>query len=200
MADAVEAARQDVEEETADELGRVERHGPEPVSAFDAVVLPLEGDALVVQRHEPGVRDCDAVGVAGEVGEDGLRPGERPLGVDDPFGAAQRREFGVEGAFVGERGEIDEEGEAAGGMQGREPFEEESAEETRQMRLKAAKVLLRRLIGRLAEEGRKGSDMPDVVFLHLLLEPARRHVVDHALTQRAYGLVGHRESSCLPRG
>src|SRR5208283_1964601 len=67
----------------------------------------------------------------------------------------------------------------------------------RQMQLKAAKVLLRRHIGRPAEEGRKGSDMPDVVFLHLLLEPARRDVVDHALTQRADGLVGHRESSCL---
>ena len=26
--------------------------------------------------------------------------------------------------------------------------------------------------------------MPDVVFLHLLLEPARRHVVDHAPAQR----------------
>ena len=31
-----------------------------------------------------------------------------------------------------------------------------------------------------------------------LLDPARGHVVDHALTKRADGLVGHRESSCLP--
>jgi hypothetical protein len=31
--------------EAADELGGVERHGLEPVAAFDAVVLPFEGHA-----------------------------------------------------------------------------------------------------------------------------------------------------------
>ena len=60
MADAVEAARQDVQEKAADELGGVERHGLEPVAAFDPVVLPFEGDALVVERDEPGVGDGDA--------------------------------------------------------------------------------------------------------------------------------------------
>ena len=73
--------------------------------------------------------EIDAVGVAGEIGEDGLRPGERPLGVDHPLGAAQRREGGVEGALVGERGEVAEEGEASGRMKGREPFEKEAAEQ-----------------------------------------------------------------------
>jgi len=43
MADAVEAAGQDVQEKAADELGGVERHGLEPVTAFDPVVLPFEG-------------------------------------------------------------------------------------------------------------------------------------------------------------
>jgi hypothetical protein len=57
MADAVEAARQDVQEKAADELGGVERHGLEPVAAFDPVVFPFEGDALVVERDEPGVGD-----------------------------------------------------------------------------------------------------------------------------------------------
>ena len=65
-------------------------------------------------------------------GEDGLWSGERPLGVDDPFGLAQRRERGVEGAPVGERGEVAEESEASGRMQGCEAVEEEAAEETRQ--------------------------------------------------------------------
>ena len=46
MADAVEAARQHVQEKAADELAGVERHGLEPVAAFDAVVLPLEGHAF----------------------------------------------------------------------------------------------------------------------------------------------------------
>ena len=39
VADAVEAARQHVQEKAADELAGVERHGLEPVAAFDAVVL-----------------------------------------------------------------------------------------------------------------------------------------------------------------
>jgi hypothetical protein len=65
MADAMEAARQHVQEKAADELGGVERHGLEPVAAFDPIVLPLEGDALAVKRDQPGVRDRDAVGVAG---------------------------------------------------------------------------------------------------------------------------------------
>ena len=110
----------------------VERHGLEPVAAFDPIVLPLEGDALVVERDETRIRDGDAVGVEGEIGEDGLWPGERPFGVDHPFGAAQRRERGAEGALVGERGEVAEEGEASGRMQGREPVEEEPAEQARQ--------------------------------------------------------------------
>ena len=38
MADAMEAAWQHVQEKAADELGRVERHGLEPVAAFDPVV------------------------------------------------------------------------------------------------------------------------------------------------------------------
>src|SRR5271166_1831894 len=70
----------------------------------------------------------------------------------------------------------------------------------RQMQLKAPKVLARRRIWRPAEEGRESPDVSDVVLLHLLLEPARRHVVDHALTQRANGLLRHRESSCLAWG
>jgi hypothetical protein len=84
VADAVEAAGQHVQEKAADELGGVEHHGFEPVAAFDPVVLPFEGDPRLVERDEPGVRDGDAMGVAGEIGEDGLRSGEGSLGVDDP--------------------------------------------------------------------------------------------------------------------
>jgi hypothetical protein len=107
---AMETAGQDVQEKAADELGRVERHGSEPVAAFDTIVLPFESDAGVVERGQPGVGDRDAVGVAREIGEHGLRSGEGSLGEDDPFGATQRRKRGVEGALVGERGEIAEEG------------------------------------------------------------------------------------------
>ena len=36
------ALGQDVQEKAADELGGVERHGLEPVAAFDPVVLPAK--------------------------------------------------------------------------------------------------------------------------------------------------------------
>src|SRR5580693_660821 len=68
------------------------------------------------------------------------------------------------------------------------------------MHLISAKILARGRVRRTAEKDREVPDVPDVVFLHLLLEPARRHVVDHALTKRADGLVEHREDSCLAWG
>jgi hypothetical protein len=69
-----------------------------------------------------------------------------------------------------------------------------------QMQLISTKFLSGRGIRRTAEKDREVPDVPDVVFLYLLLEPARRHVVDHALTKRADGLVEHREDSCLAWG
>ena len=80
----MEAGWQHVQEKAADELGGVERHGLEPVASFDPVVLPFEGDALVVEPDEARIRDRDAMGVAREIGKNGLRPSEGSLGVDDP--------------------------------------------------------------------------------------------------------------------
>src|SRR5580693_1192345 len=132
MADAMEAAGQDVQEKATDELGGVERHGLEPVAALEPIVLPFEGDALVGEADQTRIRDRDAMGVAREVGEDALRSGERPLGVDEPIRAAQRRERGVEGALLGKGREVAEEGEAAGCMQGCEAVEEEATEQARE--------------------------------------------------------------------
>ena len=61
-----------------------------------------------------------------------VRGGDGDIPTYSAFRAAQRGEGGVEGGFVGERGKVAEEGEAAGRMQGREAVEEEAAEETRQ--------------------------------------------------------------------
>src|SRR5208282_3130886 len=84
MADAVEAAGQHVQEKAADELGGVEGHSPDPVAAFDPVVLPFEGDAGLAERDQPRVRDSDPVGIACEISENRFRSGEGSLGVDDP--------------------------------------------------------------------------------------------------------------------
>jgi len=102
VADAVEALGQDVEQEAADELVRRERHGLVAIAPFEPIVLPCEGDAVVVGRDQATVGDRDAVGVARQIGEHGLRSGERSLGVDEPPRRPERGEEGGEGIGVGE--------------------------------------------------------------------------------------------------
>ena len=60
-----------------------ERHGALAVGIVAAVVLVAERDTGLIERDEPTVRDGDAVGVSGQIGEHRLRAGERRLGVDD---------------------------------------------------------------------------------------------------------------------
>ena len=61
----------------------------------------------------------------------------------------------------------------------------------RHMQLIAAKVLARRGIRRSPEEGRELPHIANVIPLRVFAVPARRHVVDQPLTQRADGLLGH---------
>ncbi len=58
-----------------------------------------------------------------------VRGGDGDIPTYSAFRSAQRREDGVEGALVGEPREVAEEDEASGRMQGRDPFEEEAAEQ-----------------------------------------------------------------------
>ena len=48
------------------------------------VVLPAEGDTIVVEGDETMVGDGNAVSVASQIVEDMFCPAERRLGVDDP--------------------------------------------------------------------------------------------------------------------
>src|SRR6202022_2270637 len=66
VADAVEAVRQDVDEEAADELAGGECHDLLAVATIGAIVLPSEGDAGAVASDQPAVGDGDAVGIAGQ--------------------------------------------------------------------------------------------------------------------------------------
>lgn len=100
MAGAVEAARQQVEQEAADELVGGERHDLLAVGAVAAIILVAEGDAGWPDGEQPLVGDGDAVGVAREIGEHRLGAGEGWLGVDHPAFAANRREVAQEGAPI----------------------------------------------------------------------------------------------------
>ncbi len=72
MADAVEAMWQDMEQETADELVRRERHHALPLRTIAAVVLVAEGDAALIVGDHTLIGDRDPVGVAREIGEQSL--------------------------------------------------------------------------------------------------------------------------------
>ena len=54
------------------------------VCAVEEIILVAEGDADLVERDQPPVRDGDAVSIAREIGEHGFGAGKRRLGVDRP--------------------------------------------------------------------------------------------------------------------
>ena len=82
--DAVEAVRQGVHQEAAEELAGGKRHhlgfGGLPI------ILPAEADLASGERDQPPVGDRDAMGVAGEIGEDLARASEGAFGIDHPLG------------------------------------------------------------------------------------------------------------------
>jgi len=84
VADAMKPLRQNVEQEAPDELVGAERHRAVPCLAVAAVIFVAEGHAALVESNETTVRDGDAMGVAGEIGEHCFRPGEgRPSSLSD---------------------------------------------------------------------------------------------------------------------
>ena len=101
--------------ECPDELvGGGECHDLLAVATIGAIVLPPEGDAGAVAGDQPTVGDGDAVGIARQIGQHGLWPAERALGIDHPFGSAQRCQIRRERLQVGETGMIGEELQMAG--------------------------------------------------------------------------------------
>lgn len=90
MPDAVEAARQDMHQEAADKLIRRQRDYLLAFGPVATVILVAERHTVLAKGEEPPVRDGDAVGVAREIGQHRLRPGEgRPF--DWPARQALRR-------------------------------------------------------------------------------------------------------------
>ena len=87
VTDAVEALRQDVDQEATDELAGGECHDLLAITTIGTIVLPSEGDAGAVAGDQPAVGDGDAVGIARQIGQHGLWPAERTLGIDHPFGS-----------------------------------------------------------------------------------------------------------------
>ena len=63
-----------------------------------SIVSPAEGDAIVLEGHEPMVGDGNAMGVASQIVENMFGTAEGWLGVDDPVHLAEFPEEVAEGA------------------------------------------------------------------------------------------------------
>lgn len=85
----MEPQGQDMDEKTADELMCCQSHELVAGLSLGPVVLPFEGDAVVVAGNKAAIGDGDTVGVSTEIGEHGLGSGEGAFGINDPFELTQ---------------------------------------------------------------------------------------------------------------
>ena len=69
VTNAMEAVRQDVDEEAADKLTCCERHDFAARLAVGTIILVVEGDAVVVERNQSAIGDGNTVGIARQIGE-----------------------------------------------------------------------------------------------------------------------------------
>ncbi len=99
VAQAVQAPRQHIAKEATNELMRVQTHDLLSAGSIAAVVLPTEGDVIVIDLDDAAVGDGDAMGRAAETGEYLSGTAEGRLGIDDPVGPPSLREITGEGGW-----------------------------------------------------------------------------------------------------
>ncbi len=128
----MEAFRQDVHQEAADELVCRKCHELVPLGTLDPVVLVFERDAHRVSCDQAAIGDGDAMRVAREVSENGFGSAEWLFRIDHPFRSAERGEEGDEGVGVGERRVGSKEVEPAGLMGRDQHLQDPASEQPRQ--------------------------------------------------------------------
>ena len=99
VADLDEASGQDVEQEAANELDRVEGH--DAAAVVMPGVSPAKAHLSAVEAEQSSVGDGDAVGVASQVLQHVFGAAEGRLGVDHPLLVAQAGEQGVKCTWLG---------------------------------------------------------------------------------------------------
>lgn len=99
VADADEAAWEQVQEEAAQEL--IDRQLHEALAVAVRRVSPAEGHLPVSECEEPAVGDADAMGVCTEVAEHMFRSTQGWLGVDNPVVTIETSEPSSEAARLG---------------------------------------------------------------------------------------------------
>ena len=101
VADAHEVAREQVQEEAAQEL--VDRQSQKLLLVGMCGVTPAKRNAALLKSNEPEVGNGDAMRVAAEIAQRVFRSAEWGLGVDDPVVTEQYPQPGGEGARFGKR-------------------------------------------------------------------------------------------------
>src|SRR5215472_335091 len=101
VADLDEAGRQHVQQETRDELNRIEAHDLDAV--FVSGIPPAELHLSVAHAEQSAIRNGNPVGVACQVLQHMVGTAERGLGIDHPLLAAQLGEHGVEACGASQR-------------------------------------------------------------------------------------------------
>ena len=102
VTDTNKPVRQNMQEETADEL--LCGQSDQPVGTGLLVVTGTEGNGLPIEGHESLVGDGGAMDVMGQVAEDMLGTIERGLRVGIPFDSSQVADESFEGGRVLEAG------------------------------------------------------------------------------------------------
>jgi len=128
VADADEAAWQQVQKKAAEEL--VDRQAHDTLLVAMSGVTPAEADLVIRQGDQSAVGDADAVSVCAEIAQGMFRSAERPLGVDDPVVMEQDSEPGGEATWLGERCELTMELELAFSERSPQAGDELAAEDT----------------------------------------------------------------------
>ena len=83
MADADESLRQDVKQESSNELVSRDGHRSHLVAA--GVISPTEDNAFTIEGDESVVGDGDTMSVAAEISDDLFGPSEGGFGINNPF-------------------------------------------------------------------------------------------------------------------
>lgn len=110
---AVEAGGKQVQEKPSDELVRMKAHDLLAITSIAPIILPSEGNMVVIKFDDAAVGDSDAMGVSTEIGEHLVRTAERRLCIDDPFDTPSLCEMAAEHGVVVEMGEVVEEAQFA---------------------------------------------------------------------------------------
>lgn len=99
IANADEALRKDVHEETADELGDLELR--DFVGIVIRIVTPTKGNGLVVECDDAAIGDGDTVSIGSEIAEDVFGAAEGWLEMDVPIRLPGLRKKKIESGPIG---------------------------------------------------------------------------------------------------